>query len=205
MSEWDMDVVVRRRVGEQIKPFLSDAARLRISVFREFPYLYDGNEENERRYLEVYAACPRGVFVLAEAAGTVIGVSTGLPLAEADLAFREPFESAGMAVGEWFYLGESVLEPAWRGRGIGHAFFHQREQHARELGFSKCCFCAVERPVDHPLRPRDYRSNEVFWTKRGYEERSDLRARFRWPQIDSAGREVKNELVFRTRVLPAQM
>jgi GNAT superfamily N-acetyltransferase len=200
-----MDFVVRRLAGEKVQPYLPDAARLRISVFREFPYLYDGDEASEREYLQCYAACPRSVFVLAEAGGQVVGVSTGLPMVDADAAFREPFEKAGLDPGEWFYLGESVLDPAWRGKGIGHAFFDHREQHARELGFSKFCFCAVVRPDDHPLKPRDSRSNDAFWLKRGYFIRPDLRCRLAWHQVDSAGQDVENELVFRTRELPAQM
>lgn len=200
-----MDFVVRRLAGEQMLPYLPDAARLRISVFREFPYLYEGDEKSEQSYLQSYASCPCSVFVLAEAGGQVVGVSTGLPMADAGESFREPFEKAGLDPGEWFYFGESVLEPAWRGKGIGHAFFDHREQHARELGFSKCCFCAVVRPDDHPLKPRNYRSNDAFWEKRGYVTRPALRCRFAWHQVDSAGQDVENELVFRTRELPLQM
>ena len=198
-----MEFTVRRLAGEQVLPYLADAARLRISVFREFPYLYEGDEENERGYLQSYAACSRSVFVLAEAAGKIVGVSTGLPLADADESFREPFEKAGMDPAPWFYFGESVLDPAWRGKGIGHAFFDHREQHAVGLGFSKFCFCAVVRPDDHPLKPEGYRSNDVFWAKRGYVMRPELSCHFAWPQVDSAGNEVGNELIFRTRELSA--
>ncbi|HEY1123138.1 MAG TPA: GNAT family N-acetyltransferase [Haloferula sp.] len=198
-----MEFTVRRLAGEQVLPHLQDAARLRISVFREFPYLYEGDEENERSYLQSYAACPRSVFVLAEAGGKVVGVSTGLPLVDADASFREPFEKAGVDPVPWFYFGESVLDPAWRGKGIGHAFFDHREQHAMELGFSKFCFCAVVRPDDHPLKPEGYRSNDAFWAKRGYVMRPELSCHFAWSQVDSAGEEVGNELIFRTRELPA--
>ena len=201
----DMEFTVRRLTGEQVLPYLPDAARLRIDVFREFPYLYEGDEESERGYLQAYADCPGSVFVLAEAGGKVVGVSTGLPLIDADASFREPFEKEDIDPAGWFYFGESVLDPAWRGKGIGHAFFDHREQHAIELGFSKFCFCAVVRPEDHPLKPRDYRSNDAFWTRRGYVECPRLSCRFAWAQVDSAGREVENELVFRTRELPPQM
>lgn len=184
---------------------LEDAARLRISVFREFPYLYEGDEAAERDYLRAYAECEGSVMVVAEAAGKVVGVSTGLPLAVADASFRLPFEAAGMATGEWFYFGESVLDPAWRGRGIGHQFFDRREAHARGLGFRKTCFCAVERPADHPLRPAGYRPHDAFWGKRGYVKQAGLRARFSWRQVDLPWSEVHNELVFWTRDPGPQM
>jgi GNAT superfamily N-acetyltransferase len=191
--------------GPEVAGWRVDAARLRISVFRDFPYLYDGDETAEQEYLAGYAGCPDSVFVLAEAEGRIVGVSTGLPLVAADPAFRQPFEAVGMSPAEWFYFGESVLAPEWRGRGIGHRFFDEREAHARSRGFSRTCFCAVERSVDHPLKPSGYRSNDAFWIRRGYVKQPVLRARFSWRQVDSADSEVRNELVFWTRESGDQM
>ncbi|HBF93820.1 MAG TPA: GNAT family N-acetyltransferase, partial [Marinobacter adhaerens] len=44
-----MAVSIRRLSGDQIKPYLDDLARLRIEVFRHFPYLYDGDMDYERK------------------------------------------------------------------------------------------------------------------------------------------------------------
>lgn len=196
-----MEIDVRCFTGRDVAGRLDEAARLRITVFREFPYLYDGTEEAERRYLADHAESPRGVLVVAAAAGRVVGVSTGLPLIDADPAFQAPFEDPG----SWFYFAESVVEAEWRGRGIGHRFMDAREEHARGLGFARACFCAVERPDGHPLRPPGYRGNDDFWSKRGYRRRPDLRARYSWRQVDSGEAEVGNELVFWTRDLAGQM
>lgn len=200
-----MDATIRICTGHEVAGHLEDAARLRISVFREFPYLYDGDQAAEREYLTGYAASPGSVFALAESEGRVVGVSTGLPLEAADAAFREPFEAAEMNPAEWFYFGESVLAPEWRGRGIGHRFFDERETHARSLGFARTCFCAVERSPAHPLRPPGYHANDGFWHRRGYRKQPALRARFSWRQIDSAGTEVENELAFWIRESGDQM
>lgn len=200
-----MGVSIRRLAGPEVAARLEDAARLRISVFREFPYLYAGDEPGEREYLRRYAESTGSVFVIAEDAGKVVGVSTGLPLADADAAFREPFEVAGMDVKSWFYFGESVLDSGWRGQGIGHRFFDAREAWARESGFARTCFCAVVRPMDHPMRPEGYRPHDAFWSKRGYTCQAELRARLSWPQVDAPGHEIDNELVFWTRGLGSQM
>jgi GNAT superfamily N-acetyltransferase len=189
-------IEIRRLTGAAILPHLSDVARLRIRVFREFPYLYDGTEESERKYLESYSSSPRSVCVLALDDGEVVGASTGLPLEESDESFRRPFAEAGIEVSSVFYFGESVLDRAYRGQGIGHRFFDEREAHAAELGFAMTAFCAVERPDDHPLKPADHRSNDAFWSKRGYVLRPDLKARLSWQQVDSPG-EVENVLAFR--------
>lgn len=189
-------IEIRRLTGASILPHLEDVARLRIRVFREFPYLYDGTEESERHYLGSYAASPRSVCVLAIDNGRVVGASTGLPLEESDEAFRRPFADAGIDERTVFYFGESVLDRSYRGQGIGHRFFDEREAHAIELGFTKTAFCAVERPEDHPLKPADYRTNDAFWTKRGYVIHPNLKARLFWRQVDSPD-EKENVLVFR--------
>jgi hypothetical protein len=37
-------IEVRRLAGAEVAPYLDDLARMRIEVFREYPYLYDGSE-----------------------------------------------------------------------------------------------------------------------------------------------------------------
>jgi GNAT superfamily N-acetyltransferase len=170
--------------GSDIEPYIDAIAELRITVFRAWPYLYAGSADYEREYLAHFRDSPRSVFVLAlDEASTAVGCATGLPLADAHEEFRTPFEAAGYDIDEVYYFGESVLDPAWRGRGIGHAFFDQREAHARRLGYSVTSFCAVMRSDDHPLRPADYRPLDGFWRKRGYAPVEGLTTTFAWQDL----------------------
>lgn len=169
--------------GVAIEPVIPDLARLRVEVFREFPYLYEGDLAYERRYLRKYLDLPQSTVVVARDGGRVVGAATALPLARGEAELQAPFHAAGIAVDSVYYFGESVLERAYRGRRLGHAFFDGREARARALGFSIASFCAVERPEGHPLRPADYRPHDVFWTKRGYVKRPDLRASFSWRDV----------------------
>ena len=50
--------------GPAIRPYLDAVARLRIAVFRDFPYLYDGSLDYETDYLAAYSACAESLFVL---------------------------------------------------------------------------------------------------------------------------------------------
>lgn len=181
--------------GAAISPHLAEVARLRIRVFREYPYLYDGTEDYESDYLKSYVRSKAAVVVVAMDSGRVIGASTGLPLTEADGAFAEPFGKSGLDTREIFYFGESVLEPGYRGQGIGHRFFDARESHARGLGFKQVAFCSVIRSDDHPLKPTGYRDHTAFWTKRGFQKHDELMASLPWKQIDQPD-EVENRLVF---------
>src|SRR5690606_21758489 len=106
------------------------------------------------------------------------GACTALALEEEADFVQAPFLEAGMDIGEIFYFGESVLLPQYRGQGIGVRFFEEREAAAREFGYPVCCFCAVARPEDHPLKPEDYVPLDNFWRNRGYEKRPELVSQF---------------------------
>lgn len=173
--------------GEAISPYIPDLARLRITVFRAFPYLYEGSEDYEADYLATYARSPESLFVLALDGERIVGASTGVPMADETEAFKAPFAAAGLAPERIFYYGESVLLADYRGRGLGVRFFEEREAYAARLGhFDWCAFCAVERPADHPLRPADYMPLDTFWKRRGYTPRPDLRTTFSWRDVGEA-------------------
>jgi len=206
-------VQMRRCVGSEVLPHLDAVAALRIAVFRDWPYLYDGDIAYERAYLAAYAASPGSVFVLATAGDAVVGASTGLPLADDSAEFRAPFDAAGLDAARVFYFGESVLLPQWRGRGLGHAFFDHREAHARALGrFDTTAFCAVDRAPDDPRRPPGHRDNDAFWIKRGYVRQPQLRMRLHWRErdvvdgvlADGVLGETAHTLTFWTRALEPQ-
>ena len=51
--------------GAALRPHLDEVAALRISVFRDWPYLYDGDVAYEREYLDAYARSANSMVVLA--------------------------------------------------------------------------------------------------------------------------------------------
>ncbi len=189
--------------GPALGPWMDELGGLRIAVFREFPYLYEGDLDYERRYLSVYLGCPRARVVLVQdAGGHLVGATTCLPLSDEDEAFREPFVRAGHNPSEWLYLGESLLLPAWRGRGLGKVFFDRRESHAKRLGLHAATFCAVARSDNHPLRPASYRPLRPFWESRGYAEQPALQATYRWKDIGETAATPK-ALIFWTKTWTA--
>ncbi len=181
----DSEPRVRCLVGARIGKRLADLADLRIRVFREFPYLYEGSLDYERDYLQTYVNSPDSVIVTVEDAGRVVGASSGLPLEDETEEFRRPFEARGFDPRKIFYCGESVLLPEYRGRGLGVRFFDEREGHARNLGrFDTVCFCAVRRPADHPRRPPAYVPLDRFWERRGYRKYPELHTTYTWRDLD---------------------
>lgn len=186
-------------------PHLEDLARLRIEVFREFPYLYEGSLEYELRYLKTLSESPRGVLVAARDGETLVGASTGLPLADAESAFQEPFVRLGKSPDRFFYFAESVLRQAYRGGGIGHQFFEHRIAHVRQFPeFLQVCFCAVDRPQDHPARPQNYRPLDAFWSRIGFVQHPELVCTFPWQDVGES-KESDKQMTFWLRSLETEL
>jgi GNAT superfamily N-acetyltransferase len=182
--------------GAAMQRHLPALARLRMTVFRDWPYLYDGSLDNEASYLAAFAACPGAGLAVAFDGDAAVGCSSCVPLADEDAAVRAPFLARGWNPAEFFYFGESVLLPAYRGQGLGVAFFQAREAHA--LAISTCdyaCFCAVQRPAEHPRRPANAVPLDEFWRKRGFAPYPDLICSFTWKQVDTDAK-VTNRLAF---------
>jgi len=177
---------VRALSGSEIAAHLADLAALRIAVFAEYPYLYDGDAAYEAAYIEEFAAAPDAALIAAfakdDGGDRVVGAATASPLWAQKPAIRAPFEERGIDTNRLFYFGESVLLPEYRGRGLGHAFFDAREAAAREGGASAACFAAVIREGDHADRPAGFRPLDEFWRKRGYEQVPGLVSELSWKQ-----------------------
>lgn len=175
---------VERLTGQSLAEALDDVARLRIEVFRAWPYLYDGDAGYEAEYLQTYRESADAILVGAFDGDRLVGASTGTPMEDHAGDFGAAFAGQGIPLTDIFYCAESVLLPEYRGHGLGHRFFDAREAHARALGRRYCAFCGVVRPEDHPLRPEDYRPLDGFWRKRGYEKVEGAVAEFRWKDLD---------------------
>ncbi|MEO1092854.1 MAG: GNAT family N-acetyltransferase [Pseudomonadota bacterium] len=195
-----MTIDVRPITGAAIADVVDDLAALRIEVFCEWPYLYEGTLDYERWYLGQLAASPDAIVVGAFEGVVMVGAATGVPLAHEHAEFVDPLRADGIDPKRTFYLAESVLRAPYRGRGIGHAFFDHREAHARAVGADRAVFCAVIRPATHPRRPCNERRLEPFWEKRGYRPLVGVMAHFGWRDIGDAA-ETEKRLQFWSKFL----
>ena len=154
-----MTIDVAPVTGAGLAAVIPALARLRIAVFRDFPYLYDGDAAYEADYLANFARADGAVIVVARDGDEIVGAATAAPLAAQDAAWQAPLAAAGFDIDRIFYFGESVLLASHRGQGIGHTFFDHREAQARAIvgGFGDPCFKlgGVARPVGMAVdRPR---------------------------------------------------
>lgn len=172
---------------------IESLAKLRIEVFRDFPYLYEGSLDYEKKYLEVYLNSKRCAVIAAFDGDKMVGAATALPLTDENDYVQKPFLEAGMNLEEIFYFGESVLLKEYRGFGFGHKFFDGREEAALSYpDYKVTTFCAVQRTFTHPMRPANYQPLDEFWEKRGYIKNDEIKSKFSWLDIGDDFETQKN-------------
>ncbi len=197
----ETELRLERRHGSGIAERMDELADLRMTVFREWPYLYDGDIDYERRYLQYYVDSPRAFALLVFDGDRPVGATTAMPLADEAEAMKAPFRTAGFNIDRIYYNAESVLLPEYRGRGLYRTFFRERENLARGYSdYDWITHCAVQRPDDHPMRPADARPLDEVWRHFGYERRPDLMASFPWRDIGDT-EETEKPLFFWLKAL----
>ncbi len=193
-------VRIEALTGARLAAAIPDVARLRIAVFREWPYLYAGTLEYERDYLADFSRAGDALIVAAYDGSAVIGAATAAPLSGHSAAFAPVLAAGGYDPDRVFYFGESVLLPSYRGRGIGHAFFDHREAHARTCvapagRYAFAAFCAVIRDANDPRAPAGYRPLDQFWRKRGFAPVPGMVGSYDW-QEPGASAETSHPMQF---------
>ncbi|PLY03705.1 MAG: N-acetyltransferase [Desulfuromonas sp.] len=185
-----MAVTIRILSGDAVREYLDDLASLRLEIFAEFPYLYQGKRADELAYLTSYAETDGARVILAEADGEVIGAATGMPLQHEDALLRDPVATSGADINRLYYVGELLFYRRWRGARLGQQLLATMEEKIRRLGGFDGIVCAtVARPTDHPQRPADFIPIERFLARTGFAAIPGASTRFAWRELDGVKRE----------------
>lgn len=180
-----MDYSLKDVTGSDLLPYQQDIMNLRMTVFREWPYLYEGDPEYEKEYLKPFIDHPESFSVLClSPEDQVIGISTAMPLSAEHDELKAPIAKHGFNVAEIYYLGESCIHPDHRGHGLYKHLFSRRLSKAQEFGYKKALFCGVVREPQHPLRPESYAPLDNYWKSQGFEPVKNLFVSLEWQDVD---------------------
>lgn len=178
--------------GWQAELYVQELARLRIEVFRDFPYLYDGNLAYEETYLKTLIDAPDNLIVMAFDGSQVIGAATALPLSSQIVTISQPIAERGYDINKIYYLGESIIRTSYRGMGINTKFFQAAEQRAKKLAeYEFLSFCTIERPADHPAYPENYAPPSNYWLQLGFQP-TDIICNITWKDLYEETTSAKN-------------
>ncbi|MDX1942925.1 MAG: GNAT family N-acetyltransferase [Saprospiraceae bacterium] len=176
-----MAILIQTFHTGQAALYAEELAHLRIELFKDFPYLYDGSMDYEEKYLQTLIESPENTIVMAFDDGKLVGAATGLPLRYQTINIQQPYLEKGYDIDRIYYLGESIIRKTHRGQGIGKAFFQTREERAKGLGwYDFVTFCNIERPVEYPPT---YVAPDEFWKSMGYRP-TDLLCEISWKDLN---------------------
>ncbi len=179
------ELVYEIHIGHQIVNYLEDVASFRIKYFKDYPYLYVGDQNYERKYLSGFANDSKGLLILVKQNKKIIAVSTGVPLVtNSDIldGAEDGFRSKKLNPFENYYYGEVIIDYAFRGRGIIGKVYELQETFAKSQNFKSVAIATVVRSDDDIRRPENYRSSDPLWLKLGF-NRTGIQFNFNWPTI----------------------
>lgn len=168
--------------GSEVIPYLSKLAELRLSFFRNYPYLYEGNLRDEEEYLTMYARSENSVFGVVKEGEEIVGLVTGLPLLECHEAHKNPWiqhEDPNV-----FYLGEIVLSERYQTTDLQEKLYRQFENVVKAIGMHDAIVvCEIERKEEDLKKTENELSSEVLWNGRGFIRHPEISGYFSWKEI----------------------
>jgi ribosomal protein S18 acetylase RimI-like enzyme len=171
--------------GEEVYACSDELAALRINVFREYPYFYDGNLENEKNCLSQYLSA-NSALVIVKSGERIIGAITGIPLNEAFSDCKNFFVENEIPMEGIFYLGEISLLKEYRGQGIGAQMYELFEEFVRKNRiYKEIALCEVMSPKEDPRCTSDCFYLDSFLTKIGYIKNPAWTIQFSWKELNS--------------------
>lgn len=189
-------------IGPSISAWIKPLAELRIKIFHDWPYLYEGSDEYEQKYLARYSKASHSFIVMAFDQDHLIGASSCISLIEeSDSEIVRAFIEKGYDPKKTVYFGESILFPQYRGLGIGSNFMKFREDFAKNICRAETVgFCSVVRDANHPLKPKDYTPLDSFWTAKGFTQQPGMFCKISW-QDRNEKHETEKSLQFWIKTL----
>jgi GNAT superfamily N-acetyltransferase len=172
--------------GEVITSRVKDITDLSLSNYREYPYLYEGTEDEYLPLIQHYAESESGIACLLFDNEKPIGVAIGMPMSAMRENYKQPLLNCSekIDIDSIFYLGEFLLLKEYRGKGLGKQMYIEFERLVMANGnFKSIWFCKISEFDSHPLMPTNYKSLDDFWKKLGFEQQEHLNFSVFWRNV----------------------
>jgi len=194
--------IIKVIAPEDIHSYVEDIARLRVTVFKEYPYLYDGNFDDELLYAQKFVNSPNSLVCLLFDKNKVVGALTGLPLAYEDVLIRDTWEqNSNTPLSSVYYFSEMLMYSEYRKHGYGSKLFVTGENCVKQYSsFDTITLITIHRNNNHPLQPTSYKPLDHFCEIHGYTKHDDITCIISWKEI-GASEASQNELIYWSKIL----
>ncbi len=183
---------------QETQPYLRLLSQMRLSEYKEFPYLYVGNMEEDFANTN-YFTFKDGLLVIAFEGKTVVGMYSGMPMSTPSSFLQDrsaQLAGEGVDINRCFYASDLIVHPHFKRQGIGGQLLKRLFQEVKVMGYDTMMGVISLRPLNHILRPKDYFDTDSIWEKYGY-KKSPLVFSLTYPtrQADDTVKLETNELV----------
>jgi GNAT superfamily N-acetyltransferase len=185
-----MDISERLLKGSQIQDYLEQIAQLRLTIFKEYPYLYDGGLKDELVYLQHYTNHAEATAIITSCGNELAGAVTAIPLQYESEEITSPLASMQYPVECTIYIGELLFYPDYRNKGLGTRLLSGIEQHFHsQKNYEYLTSATVNRAEDHLCRPEGYVPIERFLQRNQFAKMPGVTTHITWKEIDGVHRD----------------
>jgi GNAT superfamily N-acetyltransferase len=167
--------------GPELTMIVPFVVEQRIEFFKNYPFLYRGNQQEEETYVGWFISLPHSALAVACYNDIPVGFVGGTSFVHFNEHFKgsvELFNRAHLKPDAYFYISEVIIIPRYREDTLIKKLFNALEDYARNRGFTNSCF-VYEVHDHHPLMPKDYKLLSYQWRQLGYAQ-SSLNITYRW-------------------------
>ena len=170
--------------GNEVIPHLKRLIEIRLSFYRDYPYLYDGSIEDEENYLRMYGNSENTLLVVAKRDDEVVGAILGLPLPESPEENKEAFQDLEISPEDLFYLGDNIVIRELKIGNVQEQMYHQFEGAVNHLKkYRGIVVCEIERDVNDPKKITNDTFYEFAWHTQGFIREPNQIVNFSWKEI----------------------
>jgi GNAT superfamily N-acetyltransferase len=187
-SSQNPNLLIRFLKGSEILPYQEEIAKLNIEVFKEYPYFYDGNLQEQIEFHKIYVNSPEGVAFLAEIDGHCVGVALGIPMTHFLPDYQKALTSKGIFLEGIFYLGEFIIRKDYRHQKIGYQLYEKLKAYAKTK-YKNLLYSEVVPTSDPPV---GYRSIQTLF--KDFSLLPNVSCEFSWKELGT------NQLIPHTMV-----
>lgn len=165
--------IIRIHTKEDLQEVFPFVAHCRINVFREYPYLYEGNFGEEMNDLEHCAQFMHNAVAIAYYKSIPVGFLYGMPFVEFAPHFESPvidlFKDNNLIPETCYYFADIIILPEHRGNNLSKKLFSALEHYAQKQGYCSASFITESHDI-HPLKPINYKSLDPLWNSLHYKK-----------------------------------